>query len=100
MCCRAMLIRRDLRMATTHFAFAFVPDLAFIDNLLNSAHFAGFKTHLDAMRVEGGTGQCLLHDSARPLSLCADPVSGQCRPQAPVLCLFGFGRLYFIPYRK
>ena len=45
----------------------FVSDLAFIYNLLDSAHFAGFKTHLDAVRVVGGTGKDLLHDSSRPL---------------------------------
>src|SRR5262245_16863832 len=38
------------------------------NNLLHSAHFAGFEAHLDAMRVMSGTGQYLLHDSTRPLS--------------------------------
>jgi hypothetical protein len=46
----------------------FVTDLTLIDNLLDSAHFAGFKAHLDAVRVMGGTGQYLLHDSPRPFS--------------------------------
>ena len=48
----------------------FVTYLVIIDNLLDSAHFAGFKTHLDAMRVMSGTGQYLLHDSPRSFS-CA-----------------------------
>src|SRR5882672_4174392 len=46
----------------------FVSDLAFIDNLLDSAHFAGFKTHFDAVRMIGGTGQDIFHDSARSFS--------------------------------
>jgi hypothetical protein len=46
----------------------FVTDLTLIDNLLDSAHFARFKAHLDAVRVMGGTGQYLLHDSQRPFS--------------------------------
>jgi hypothetical protein len=40
----------------------------FIDNLLDSAHFAGLKTHFDAMRMTGGTGQDILHDSSRSFS--------------------------------
>src|SRR5215475_9014831 len=36
------------------------------NDLLHSAHFAGFKTHLDAVRVMCGTGQYLLHDPVRP----------------------------------
>src|SRR5262245_32250825 len=46
----------------------FVTYLVLIDNLLDSAHFAGFKAHLDAMRVMRGAGQYLLHDTTRPLS--------------------------------
>src|SRR5215510_13850349 len=42
--------------------------LALIDNLLDSAHFAGFKTHLDAVRMMGGTCQYLLHNSPRSFS--------------------------------
>jgi hypothetical protein len=38
----------------------------YCNNLLDSAHFTGFKAHLDAVRVMGGTGQDLLHDPARP----------------------------------
>jgi hypothetical protein len=40
------------------------------NNLLHSANLAGFKTHLDSVWVMSGTGQNILHDSARPLS-CA-----------------------------
>src|SRR5215470_9113682 len=46
----------------------YVPYLAFIYNLLDSAHFAGLEAHLDAMRVMSGTGQYVLHDSMCPLS--------------------------------
>lgn len=42
--------------------------LVLIDNLLNSADFSGFKTHLDAMGMMGGIGQDILHDSARSFS--------------------------------
>src|SRR5262245_25859531 len=42
--------------------------LALIDDLLDSAYFAGFKTHLDAVRMVGGTCQYILHDSTRPFS--------------------------------
>jgi len=38
------------------------------NDLLHSAHFAGFKTHLNAVRVMSGTGQYLFHDSMCPLS--------------------------------
>src|SRR5215475_8235835 len=38
------------------------------DNLLHSAHFAGFKAHIDAMRMMGGICQDILHDSARSFS--------------------------------
>jgi hypothetical protein len=46
----------------------FVPYLALIDNLLHSAHFAGLKTHLDAMRMMGGTCQYIFHDSSGSFS--------------------------------
>jgi len=42
--------------------------LAFIDDLLDSAYFAGFKTHLDAMGMMSGTCQYILHDSQRSFS--------------------------------
>src|SRR5262249_59938716 len=51
-----------------HFSNILVSYLALIDNLLDSAYFAGFKAHLDAMRVMSGTCKYLLHDSTCPLS--------------------------------
>ncbi len=42
--------------------------LAFIDDLLDSTHFAGFKTHLDAVRMMGGICQYILHNSTRSFS--------------------------------
>ena len=44
------------------------PYLALIDDLLDSAYFAGFKTHLDAVGMMGGTCQYILHDSPRSFS--------------------------------
>jgi hypothetical protein len=44
------------------------PYLALINDLLDSTYFAGFKTHLDAVRMMGGTCQYILHDSMRSLS--------------------------------
>jgi hypothetical protein len=44
------------------------PYLALIDDLLDSAYFAGFKTHLDAVGMMSGTCQYLLHDSPRSFS--------------------------------
>src|SRR5262245_55590754 len=43
------------------------PYLALIDDLLDSTHLAGFKTHLDTVRMMGGTCQYILHDSTRSL---------------------------------
>ena len=37
------------------------------NNLLDSAHLAGFKAHLDPVRVMSGTGQYFLHNPARLL---------------------------------
>jgi len=46
---------------------------SFTYNLLDSPRFAGFNTHFDAVRMMCGTGQYLLHDSARPLSRALIP---------------------------
>jgi hypothetical protein len=42
--------------------------LALIDDLLDPTHFAGFKTHLDTVRMMSGTCQYVLHDSTRSFS--------------------------------
>jgi hypothetical protein len=44
------------------------PYLALIDDLLDPTHFAGFKTHLDTVRMMSGTCQYVLHDSTRSFS--------------------------------